>query len=66
MALDDYLFKEKECEPMGNCDFEEDICKKSPVYLFIYLQLYLIFTKVLGKTLSLTLTLIGKLGVVLL
>ena len=26
MALDDYLLKDKECEPMGKCDFEEDLC----------------------------------------
>lgn len=27
IAIDDYNFKERECEPLGNCDFEEDLCK---------------------------------------
>lgn len=26
IAIDDYEFKEKECQPIGNCDFEEDTC----------------------------------------
>jgi hypothetical protein len=26
IAIDDYELKEKECQPLGNCDFEEDTC----------------------------------------
>ncbi|CAF0808194.1 unnamed protein product, partial [Brachionus calyciflorus] len=26
LAIDDYEFKDKECQPIGNCDFEEDTC----------------------------------------
>ena len=26
IAIDDYLLKDRECEPYGNCDFEEDMC----------------------------------------
>ncbi len=26
IAIDDYELKENECQPLGNCDFEEDTC----------------------------------------
>jgi len=26
IAIDDYQFKERQCEPLGDCDFEEDTC----------------------------------------
>jgi hypothetical protein len=37
MALDDYKLKENECEPIGNCDFEEDTCKTETFYYLIYI-----------------------------
>ena len=37
ISIDDYQFKERECEPLGDCDFEEDTCiikiKKIPKFL---------------------------------
>jgi len=27
ISIDDYQFKERECEPLGDCDFEQDTCK---------------------------------------
>ena len=27
ISIDDYSFKDRECEPLGNCDFEQDTCK---------------------------------------
>ena len=29
IAIDDYELKETECQPLGNCDFEEDTCELS-------------------------------------
>lgn len=28
ISIDDYELREKACEPMGDCDFEEDTCRK--------------------------------------
>jgi hypothetical protein len=28
ISIDDYSLKDRECEPLGSCDFEEDLCKK--------------------------------------
>jgi hypothetical protein len=66
MALDDYKLKEKECEPIGNCDFEEDTCKTETFYYLIYIKCNLILIKVLGKTPNWIRILIGILDVVLL
>jgi hypothetical protein len=27
IAIDDFDLKDSECQPIGNCDFEEDTCK---------------------------------------
>lgn len=27
LAVDDYYFKETKCQPLGDCDFEQDTCK---------------------------------------
>ncbi len=32
ISIDDYQFKERECEPLGDCDFEEDTC----IYFSVY------------------------------
>jgi hypothetical protein len=64
LALDDYLFKETACEPMGNCDFEEDLCKLKKKSFKITKNLIFNNFQAHGTILNLELILNGKLGVV--
>lgn len=36
ISIDDYELRDKECQPMGDCDFEEDMCKLILFFLFFY------------------------------